>query len=186
MGFLRIIGFFIVLFVLLSACKKDDSNDTGQVKTTLVTYSQNTLFPKTTKIPVLYYEYILDGNLIISSGDSSNVRYPDTFPSTPSFSWCATGNQLVVVAIFNSWIEVSLTKILNGEDIVWMWHTGLYTGREGTVRYGDGYSLSNGIALYDTLYPLQNNMNYYWAVWAWGNDGKKVEKSSQAFPFYVK
>jgi hypothetical protein len=93
--------------------------------------------------------------------------------SEPGFSWYATGYRHVVCAVFDSPIHVQENLITNSEDAVWVWHTGLATGREGNIRFNDGVA---SIASLKTPVPLETG-TYYWAVWALDNEGHPVASS---------
>ncbi len=91
----------------------------------------------------------------------------------PGFSWIATGYRHVVCAVFKSPIHVKENQITNADDVVWIWHTGLGTGREGNIRYSDGRPHP---ASSDAPAPLQNGV-YYWGVWALNDAGHAVASS---------
>jgi hypothetical protein len=58
--------------------------------------------------------------------------------ATPAFSWQALGEKHVVLAIFSERIQVAQDHIANGDKVVWLWHTGLGSGREGNVLFAQG------------------------------------------------
>jgi hypothetical protein len=102
-----------------------------------------------------------------------------TVSTTPEFSWEATGQQLVFLAVFNTNIIVSNNAIANPQNIVWAWNTGLGTGREGSVFFSDGESVVNGkLAPNSPPTPLISGQTYVWAVWAWDNNGYKISNAS--------
>jgi hypothetical protein len=97
----------------------------------------------------------------------------DGSASTPGFSWIATGYRHVVCAVFSSPIHVKENQITNADDVVWIWHSGLGTGREGNIRYGDGRPHP---ASSDAPAPLGLGV-YYWGVWALDDAGHAVASS---------
>ncbi len=95
--------------------------------------------------------------------------------TNPTFSWTPTNSNLVFAGIFAEPIRVSDGRIVNESDIVWVWHTGLPAGIEGSV------SFSQGVRNYDSSEPpepLQSGQSYFWAVWAWNNQGTAMTHSS--------
>ena len=112
--------------------------------------------------------------------------FGETVSSTPTFTWRVTRNQLVFLGVFTENIVVKNNSIVNAYDIVWAWHSGLGTGREGNVFFSDGLNVVNG-ELQDGTQPtpLQNGQGYSWAVWAWDYEGKEITDSSQEMFFYV-
>ena len=91
-------------------------------------------------------------------------------PQRPNFSWPATNEKHVVCALFARRINVRQSEITNPEDIVWIWHTGLGTGRDGNVLYEHGLSNTRGDAPLDRL----PSGTYFWAVWALDEQGLPV------------
>lgn len=183
MDFSKKIRLFLLTFVIiLTCCKKDDEQEDFWT----TPFVPNPIFPNTERIYAPSIIYVLDGIVYRTLGDDASIDVPDTFPSTPSFGWHATGKSLVMVAVFDSRISVAQNSILNKDDIVWIWHSGLYTGNEGSIRFSDGVSLSNMIQLEDTIVPLKENYLYTWAIWAWDNNGEMVEQSSRELAFIVK
>ena len=85
-------------------------------------------------------------------------------PGEPSFSWPATGYKHVVC------------------EVVWLWHTGLGTGREGNVLFEHGIPGPNKKGPVSALKPG----TYYWGVWAFDDHGRpafsSVENSFEVKP----
>jgi hypothetical protein len=105
----------------------------------------------------------------------------------PSVIWEPTASKNVIAAIFDADnIEASSDEILNFEDVIWAWHSGLGTGREGSVFYNDGRKVENG-RITDQPPVLLNNLEHYvLGIWAWNIDGTKIVYSSDAVFFKVK
>jgi len=126
---------------------------------------ENTIFPRTSMIT----------NCSPVSGS--------TVSSMPAFSWKATGQTLVCMAIFGTNINITtkagLTTIGNPSDIVWMWNSSMSSGREGSVFFQQGCPVSGGQPDYTaTPNPLTSGKTYTWAVWAWDASGIAVTSSS--------
>lgn len=100
----------------------------------------------------------------------------------PTFTWVATGHQLVQAAVFSENLDVLGGSIASSATAVWWWHTGLGTAREGHVRFQDGVFLdSAAVAAGDS--SLVDGGGYVWAVWAWSVDGTKVERATRELFF---
>jgi hypothetical protein len=113
--------------------------------------------------------------------------FNDTVSSTPGFTWVQTKCRLVFVGVFAQRIIVKDRKILNPGDIVWAWHSGLGTGREGSIIFTDGVDVNEGILQTGVPpHPLQGGRGYNWAVWAWDDDGLKIAWSSREMFFVVR
>lgn len=101
-------------------------------------------------------------------------------PASPAFTWQTTGQAIVYAGIFTSNIVVSNGRIINSQDNVWAWHSGLARGREGNVSFNDGVSVVGGTLQLDRpATPLVHGQSYVWAVWAWSDDGSRVLASSR-------
>ncbi len=149
-------------------------------------FRKDALFPNSALIIVPEYDYEVDSKSYHSDGSAASVLSPDTFPSTPALFWEPTSSKLVAAAILDSRIEVNSQGIINQNNIVWMWHTGLNTGQEGSLSYSEGRSVKDGILLSkDKLQPLISGQGYTWVVWAWDKTGTKVEESSAELGFIV-
>lgn len=106
--------------------------------------------------------------------------------ATPIFTWNATGQKLVFLGIFNDNIVIYDNEIDNVENNIWAWHTGLGTGREGSVRFEDGRDVINGeLQENEPPTPLTSGDSYTWAVWAWDDEGLIITHSSQEMFFTV-
>ena len=180
MGILKIAQkSLLILLIMLFACTRDEFLNRP--------FTGNSLFPGTERIIVNEYSYYSNGVLYIVDDAITSVQKPDTFPRTPSFSWNPTDAKLVVAAVFNSRIQVNSSGIINKNNTVWMWNTGMNTGKEGSIAYSDGRSVKNGIILdKEQVTPLYSDSLYTWAVWAWDDSGTKITKSSREMGFIVK
>lgn len=106
--------------------------------------------------------------------------------TTPTFTWNITGQKLVFLGIFDDNIKTKGNKIINVENNIWAWHTGLGKGREGNVKYEDGCDVIDSELQVDkSPTPLTSGNSYTWAVWAWDDEGLKITHSSQEMFFTV-
>jgi hypothetical protein len=95
--------------------------------------------------------------------------------AAPSISWQATGRRLVVAAFFSRPIDVRQNQIRNTNDLVWMWHSGMDTGREGNIAWADGAPASFGQPLIGRAPTPLSPGTYSWAVWSLDEGGKPAE-----------
>lgn len=154
-----------------------------------------TVFDSTIVISVPPYDYY-DQQLFVCSGDSFygylNVNTVDWLSSRPTLKWPKTGDQLMAAAIFENRVRVAIggQRIVNVDDVVWAWHSGLSTGSEHensiVLEWADGRKVVNGMVVEDEVpSPLLNNKGYVWCAWAWNEQGTKVTKSTREHPFIV-
>jgi hypothetical protein len=97
--------------------------------------------------------------------------------SVPNLSWPATGEPFVVAAFFVHRIDVASGIITNVGDLVWIWHTGLPTGREGNVTWSQGVPAVGGELEEGTVPSPLPTGTYYWAVWALNESGVVVSST---------
>ena len=105
--------------------------------------------------------------------------------TTPTFTWEPTNDRHVFMGIFSKQIEVEDGRIINSENNIWAWHSGLPLGDEGRVRYADGVVVSNGELQGGVSPGTLENGTYFWGVWAWDNAGQRIKRSSQEMIFTV-
>jgi hypothetical protein len=118
--------------------------------------------------------------------ETGSPEFGSTTDSVPSFTWKATGQKLVFLAIFNDNIDIKDNRIQNLNNIIWGWHSGFGRGREGFVQFSDGRDFSNGKFLEGQApTPLHSDSSYVWAVWAWDDEGLAIEYSSEEMFFTV-
>lgn len=118
-------------------------------------------------------------NLIFS--ETSNIPAAQSSDvSTPAFSWTATGYKHVVCAIFSSHLAITNNQIVNEEEMVWIWHSGLKKGRDGNISFSDGLHDLTSTAIPESL----ASGTYYWAVWAIDEAGH-VRASSTEYTLSV-
>ncbi len=110
----------------------------------------------------------------------------DTVGTTPTFTWVATGRRYVFLGVFIETIDIRDGAIMNTEDNIWAWHSGLGTAREGAVTWADGLNVIDGqLQEGAEPTPLTPGQGYIWAVWAWHADGVHVAASSEEMFFMV-
>lgn len=104
----------------------------------------------------------------------------------PNFTWVRNGSPFSMVAIWDEPPNVSGDGIENTSNMVWLWHSGLRTGINGSVDYLDGRSIQDGdINSVSVPIPLQGGRSYYWAAWEWNNDGTEINASSNVSYFRI-
>jgi len=112
-------------------------------------------------------------------------EFAERVSATPAFVWKATDQRYVFLGVFKRRIEVNNYRIVNIDDNVWAWHSGLGRGREGNVYFSDGCDVINGELKQDSLPTPLPKGEYYWAIWAWADDGIKISHSSEEMYFIV-
>lgn len=169
----------------------------------------NTIFDNTSPIIISAYSYATPPDLVATLGSTAQVlgdtsvnklvdassccellQHLDKYPSEPTFEWENAQSNLVAAAIFKDQIRVSLDggRIQNTNDIVWTWNSGMGTGSQASgktiIAYEDGKDVEGGETL-TTSTPLETGQVYFWAVWAWNENGTAISFSSRAIPFLV-
>ena len=97
----------------------------------------------------------------------------------PSFSWEMGKSNLVALGVFDNRVEVKNKAIVNVNNLMYYWDSGMGRGRIGSVKFSDGRSIVNGEfeKAIDPL-PLEGGQTYRWAIWAWDDSGKYITYSS--------
>lgn len=126
-------------------------------------------------------------------GVSNSALFPGTKPITLisppnqrvmdreiTFMWNPSGQQQVALGLFEAPIQIVNGNIQNKNDNIWAWHSGLKNGQQGLVKFSDGYGVENGIWQNQKPIKITNGKQYYWAVWAWDNNGT-ITHSSEAY-----
>ncbi|MBN1598595.1 MAG: hypothetical protein JW894_09900 [Bacteroidales bacterium] len=141
------------------------------------------------KIPPYNYSDSLGSGYEILGDTGYYSSYVDTVDNMPVFKWDSLGLNLITVVVASSELIVRNNEILNVEDIIWQWHSGMeFCGTEGCVSFLQGRSVENGIIDYSAdPEPLGRNSvrDYHWAIWAWNISGTKVLYSSRQLEFHV-
>ncbi len=116
----------------------------------------------------VYHNAILRDVRPLQAAASGTLQRPD-------FSWPATDEKHVACAIFERRISVRKNQITNADDILWLWHSGLGTGRDGNVLFEHGVRNEAGAPPLDRLPPG----TYYWAVWALDEQGLPIAATDE-------
>ncbi len=147
------------------------------------------VFTNAFQIKIPMYQYDTLGITYTIRGDSGyRSPFVDTLNGRPCLKWDATGIPIITAAIFDQPIEVSGGEIINIENIIWQWHSGMEFGNEGDLQYFEGRNVLHNN--YDTIdyqnpaRPLDEG-HYYWAVWGWDRSGVWIWYSSRQMEFYV-
>ena len=69
--------------------------------------------------------------------------------------------------------------ITNQNDMFWIWHSGLTTGREGNVTWSDGVVARFGQPIETERPPALESGTYFWAVWALDDQGKPALSTTE-------
>ncbi|MFO7658032.1 MAG: hypothetical protein R6W78_13295 [Bacteroidales bacterium] len=164
----------IMLISLLFSC--EDNNPMSQNEGLIFTYAS--------AIDVPGYTYLSGTDTITVHGEAGIV---DTLTPMPVLQWDSISIPYLVAAIFSQPVEVENGVIFNTSDIIWFWHSGLESGKNGYVEFGEGKQMING-DINNLLPPvaLAGTARYYWGIWGWDYSGTRVKYSSKPFTFYVK
>ncbi len=131
----------------------------------------------------------IDTNALFAGTEMIEVGRPTpgcVVEPQPIFEWFATGKRLVAGAVFRSNISVSQGTISNPGAAVWIWHSGLTSGREGFVRWSQGVTVQDSVLEpVEPVDSLEIGRSYVWAVWAWDDQGLEVTHSSPEIFFNV-
>lgn len=120
------------------------------------------------------------------------LNHIDTVLNEPRLVWYDPENyKLKAVAIFDK--QIKLTKdgqrILNTEDIVWTWNSGMDSGyyydQKMEIKYSWGKMVHSASIAEGPVVPLVSGKIYSWLVWAWNDNGTQVIASSREIPFIV-
>jgi hypothetical protein len=159
---------------------------TGCNETTETPFNDELLFSDAYTINIPSYSYTLNDTTNVIYGDSLYGLSPmlDTFHVRPLFNWDSIGIKIITAAIFDTLPVTEGNKLINSQNILWQWHSGMELGREGTVFLEEGKAVNDG-TLSKTRFMKLPEGQYYWAVWGWDNSGKTITYSSRALQFYM-
>lgn len=106
--------------------------------------------------------------------------------SRPALSWKALDQPYLLAAIFSNNVQVDkqTNTVSNTEQIVWFWHNGLPTGRDGAVKFSDGFDPHLEAEGLYTLTPQFDvpdlpSGTYVLVVWALDRNGEPVAASRE-------
>ena len=144
------------------------------------------LFKNSIQISIPEYTY-KEGDLVFPVGGDSSSKYNivDTLSDTPVFQWKESSATFLMAAIFSDSIKVDEYNILNPGGIIWRWNTGMDFGSNGKVLFTEGRNVANDTIVNTAPNPLVTG-DYYFAVWGWTTEAKKIAYSSSQMHFYVK
>jgi hypothetical protein len=116
-----------------------------------------------------------DADIELLSPSQGEIIYSDT----PQFSWNMESRELVALGVFDNRIEVKDNEILNTDDLVFYWDSGMLKGLVGSISLDDGVRFISGErSSGKNVIPLEKGKAYFWAVWSWDNEGIKIVSSS--------
>ncbi len=174
---IKYLSLLLFTCVIIASCKEEE----------ITLNNEDLIFSNSFQIKIPSYQYYDSTEKVYSvRGDTSfQSSYPDTLNDLPVIAWDSMGLRIITVAIFTSPIAATNNEIVNIEDIVWQWHSGMEFGEEGYVQFSDGKNVFEGTIDYENdPEPLQERM-YYWGIWAWNASGTRLLYSSRQLEFYV-
>jgi hypothetical protein len=145
------------------------------------------VFPNSYWLKINAYSYYdTYGNKFEVKGDTFYYTHtPDSLNNMPTLKWDSLGIGIFTAVISTKSLKVVNDEIVNINNIIWQWHSGMEYGREGLVKYSEGKSVINDTIDYNNEAQPLDAGNYYWAVWGWNNEGTKIFFSSRQMEFYV-
>lgn len=169
------------LLILLGNCSQVDDNDF---------YNSELVFKNSYPIDIAPYSYIdsQTGLQYYITGDTIT----DTLNNTPVFQWKNDHSDIVTCAIFSAPVSTSNGTLLNAQDIIWQWHTGMEHENITIddeayiqVSYNWGFPVSEKKIQYNTQpFNMQSGL-YYWAVWSWDKSAREVLYSTALMKFLI-
>ena len=127
----------------------------------------------------------------------------DTFDFGTSATELGIDQTRVMAAIFNDYPQVQSSRIINPENAIWVWHSGMRSRTSavsGHLKFSDGIDadkagnptglascgvLGNCSALVSQLDRVRGK-NYYFVMWAWNGDREISYFSDQFVEFCLK
>mgnify|MGYP001598821230 CR=1 FL=1 len=127
----------------------------------------------------------------------------DTFDFGVSTTELGIDEERVFAAIFNDYPQVQSSRIINPENAVWIWHSGMRSrtsALSGHLTFADGINtdkagnpsglsscgeLGNCSALVSELLERTREANYYFVMWAWDGDREISYFSDRFIEFCV-
>ncbi len=144
------------------------------------------IFRESFPIEINSYDYIgANGKIYRVHGDSEQGQTPDTVDDAPVIGWNSATSGLVSAGIFDAPVRVSGGEIVNTDNLVWQWHSGMNIDSVGYVQFSEGRNVINGVIDYQNNPTVLAEGNYYWAIWSWSSSGVRILFSSREKEFYV-
>lgn len=170
----KIIGIIPYLFLL--SCEPESN----------LAYNPELIFPYAIEISIPPYSYSDNTHTYFIKGDSAFLMdITDTISVNPTFKWKAKNKKLIFTAVFDSPIISNNNTILNAENMVWSWHSGLETGINGEVMLSEGVQVMEGKLTNMNATTLKAESFYYWGIWAWDDSGTRIKYSSRQITLYT-
>lgn len=151
-----------------------------------ITTDPDLIFEESYKIDIPSYTYFNGDTAISFSGDSLNILgVVDTLSNKPVFKWAEIPARFILAALSTNPIQTEEGEIINTNDIIWRWNTGMQIEEDNIINYSEGKPVINGEIIEDENPAPLNRGLYYFGIWGWDKDGKKVNYSSIEVNFYV-
>lgn len=127
----------------------------------------------------------------------------DSFDFGVSATELGIDEERVFAAIFDDYPQVQSSRIINPENAIWVWHSGMRSrtsALSGHLKFSDGIDtdkagnptglqscgvLGNCSALVSKLIDRTHGKNYYFVMWAWNGDREISYFSDQFVEFCV-
>ncbi|MFI5172664.1 MAG: hypothetical protein ACHQFW_09745 [Chitinophagales bacterium] len=197
--------YWLILLVGAVSCKDEFDDCVNPVSTGGQIFSCTYLI----EIPYyIYFDEFLDGDTtpvpvkvlgdssyyLFTSPLSADVPVPQndfsTFSQHFEIHWASTSIKELTVGIFTNPIltnDDSPREILNPQDMVWMWNTGMGED-DGVINYSEGSSVSvepDGTINFLPQHLLQVGATYYLGMWGYNDEATKVIYSSRQIELKV-
>ena len=95
----------------------------------------------------------------------------------------------IIVTLWDKLPIIQNKHIINSENIIWYWHTGMRNSPIGYVEYNNGVNPINGDLSGNNEVsppkPLKRGRIYYLAIWEWDDKGEKIISSSKINYFNI-
>lgn len=171
-------GLLLLSFLCLNSCTKEEEK----------LNNPELLFSDSSPITIAPYSYKFEDINYHSAGDSVALTgIPDTLNNFPVLCWIKNDyGSITSLIISDSPIMTNESEILNSNDIIWQWHSGIISDSDTCIKYSEGRNVINGVIDYNHEPLPLNPGDYYWAIWKWNSEGNKIVSSSRQIHFYVK
>jgi len=173
--------FFITFTFITLSCEKNKyiDNDT-------IIEINGLLFNVKKEIIIPDYSYFDENNFEYKISNSALSTKIDTINSRPVIKWDTIDSPLAIVAISKDSLTTINNRITNINSIIWIWHNGMVSGKNGNIKFLDGHNVKNGNIEYNkTADNLEIAKLYYLNIWGFDYFGKKIKYSSKQKKIYV-
>lgn len=172
--------FISFIFITLSCEKNKYIDDNTKIEI------YGLLFNVKREIIIPDYSYYDENNFEYKINNSALSTKIDTINNKPIIKWETIDSPLTIVAISNDSLTTINNRITNINSIIWIWHNGMTSGKNGNINFLDGHNVKNGNIEYNrTPDNLEIGKFYFLNIWAFDYFGKKIKYSSKQKKIYV-